>query len=316
MKKILLIKNPELFQGEKNLNKGTNYFEGWYFKNINGKKGISFIPGISINNRERQAFIQIITNSCSYFVKYNINDFKYNHNPFYIKIGDSYFASDKIHIDIKDREQNLIIYGDIKYNNSKNIDTNILNPNIMGIFSYVLFMECNHAIISMKNNINGRININNENIYFNNDIGYIEKDWGSSFPKSYIWCQGNNFYNSNISFMLSIADIPFKLFSFRGIICSLIIGNREYRFATYNRAKLIKFDIRDNIINIVLKKNSYYLYVEGEYSEGYRLIAPIKGNMEKDIIESISSRITITLKRKDRIIYTGTSINCGLEIVK
>ena len=33
MKKLLLIKNPKLFQGEKYINKNKNYFEGWYFKN-------------------------------------------------------------------------------------------------------------------------------------------------------------------------------------------------------------------------------------------------------------------------------------------
>ena len=48
MNNIYLIKNPEVFQGEKYLNKNKNYFEGWYFKNTNAEKGISFIPGINI----------------------------------------------------------------------------------------------------------------------------------------------------------------------------------------------------------------------------------------------------------------------------
>lgn len=41
MNKLLLMKNPELFQGEKYLNNKKNYFEGWYFKNINHERGIS-----------------------------------------------------------------------------------------------------------------------------------------------------------------------------------------------------------------------------------------------------------------------------------
>ena len=39
MKKIFLIKNPELFQGEKYIKTNKNYFEGWYFKNTNKKRG-------------------------------------------------------------------------------------------------------------------------------------------------------------------------------------------------------------------------------------------------------------------------------------
>lgn len=251
MKKLFLIKNPELFQGEKYIKTSDNYFEGWYFKNTNNNNGISFIPGININGKERKAFIQVITMNSSYFVNYNIDDFEFSFTPFYIKIGNNFFSKDSIHIHIKDNAQNLIVLGDIKYSNSKNIGTNFLYPNIMGPFSYIPFMECNHAILNMKARANGLININNNEIRFDDGIGYIEKDWGCSFPKSYIWCQGNEFQDSNASFMISIADIPFKAFHFRGIICDLIIDNNEFRFTTYNNAKLIKYDVDHNSINII-----------------------------------------------------------------
>lgn len=315
MKKLFLIKNHELFQGEKYLRKNHNYFEGWYFKNTDNKNGISFIPGINIEGKVKKAFIQVITTNSSYYVNYDIDDFTFSYEPFYIKIGNSLFSKDKIHIDIKDDTQNLTVYGDIKYSDGINIDTKFLNPNIMGPFSYIPFMECNHAILSMQNRVTGTIDINGNKIIFNDGIGYIEKDWGCSFPKSYIWCQGNDFQNSNTSFMISIADIPFKIFHFKGIICSLIIGNKEYRFATYNNAKLIKYEVDDNSLNITLKKGSYLLNIESKYFDGFKLFAPVKGKMKKDISESISASITVTLKKDDIVIFSDTSINCGLEIV-
>ena len=186
----------------------------------------------------------------------------------------------------------------------------------MGLFSYVPFMECNHAIISMKNKINGEIVINDSVINFNAGIGYIEKDYGCSFPKSYIWCQGNNFKNCDASFMLSIANIPFKLFNFRGIICSLMVDSVEYRFATYNNSKIIKFSTDDNILDIVLKKGDYYLCVKCNYGDGLKLIAPVKGVMKKDIIESITEDIRVTLIKNKKVIFDDVSSNCGLEIVK
>lgn len=315
MKKLYLIKNPELFQGEKYLKKNDSYFEGWYFKNTNGKDGISFIPGISIDKNGKKAFIQIITNNSSFFVNYSINDFKFNINPFYVKIGNNYFSKRSIHIDINDAEQNLMILGDIKYSNTMNISTNFFNPNIMGPFSFVTFMECNHAVLSMKSIADGLITLNDKEIKFNKGTAYIEKDFGYSFPKSYIWCQGNNFKNFNSSFMFSIADIPFMSFHFQGIICSLIIDDIEYRFATYNGAKVVKCDVNDNFLNIVLKKDSYYLNIKSKYGEGLRLAAPVKGKMKKDIFESISESVTVTLKKKGNIIFRDTSTNCGLEIV-
>ena len=310
------MKNPETFQGEKYLNTNKRYFEGWYFKNTNNEYGISFITGINIESQEKKSFIQVITNNKSFFVNYNINDLKYRLNPFYIKIGNNTFSKNGIHIDINDESQNLKINGDIKYTNNKNIKMNFANPNIMGPFSYVPFMECNHAILSMQNKAEGTVNINNKRIDFNNSIGYIEKDWGHSFPKSYIWCQGNNFKKSNASFMMSIADIPFKILNFRGFICVLIIDNKEYKFTTYNNAKIIKYDVGNGSLDITLKRASYYLDVKSKYDKGLKLFAPVKGKMEKDIFESITSEILVTLKRGNDLIFSDISTNCGLEVVK
>ncbi len=316
MNKLFLMKNPELFQGEEYLDTNKNYFEGWYFKNTNNEEGISFIPGINIDNKNKKAFIQVITNDASYFINYDIDDFEFKHNPFCIKIGNNIFEKDFIHIDIRDDSQNLKIGGNIKYSNIKNIKTNIFKPNIMGPFSYIPYMECNHAILSMENNISGYIDINNKKIDFNNNNGYIEKDWGYSFPKSYIWCQGNNFQKSNASFMLSIADIPLKFVDFRGIICALIIGNQEFKFTTYNNTRLIQYDVTSNSLDIILKKANYCLNIKSTYNEGLKLSAPVKGKMEKDIFESICSAITLTLKKDNTIIFSDTSFNCGLEVVK
>lgn len=316
MNKLLLIRNAELFQGEKYLNKKKQYFEGWYFKNTTLQNGIAFIPGINIDDVGAKAFIQVITKNKSYFVNYDIKDFEYAHSPFCVKIADNSFSDRNIIINIDDEAQNLKIHGNIEYSNSKNIHTNAFAPNIMGPFSYIPFMECNHAIISMQNTINGYININNETISFDNHRGYIEKDWGCSFPKSYIWCQGNNFQKRDASFMFSIADIPFKLFSFKGFICVLLIDNKEFKFTTYNNAKLIECMINEDSFSITFKKGLYILNVKSKYSKGLKLAAPVKGSMAKEIFESICASITVTLKKGKEIIFCDTSNMCGLEIVE
>ena len=314
MKKLFLMKKPDLFQGEKNLTKNKDYFEGWYFKNTNKDGGVSFIPGINIENNKPKAFVQVITNNESHFVNYDIEDFTFSHNPFAIKIRNNFFSKDGIHIDIKTDQ--LDIKGDVQYSNNKNINTDSMNPNIMGPFSYVPFMECNHAILSMQSNVNGSIDINNTIMNFDNDMGYIEKDWGTSFPKSYIWCQGNNFKKSNASFMLSVADVPFKMFKFRGVICVLMVGDKEYKFTTYNNARLVTFNIKDDSLDITLKKGEMYINIHAKHENAQKLAAPVKGKMGKDIFESITSAITVTLKQEDSIIFSDTSRNCGMEIVR
>ena len=181
MNRLFLMRNPYVFQGEKYINKNKNYFEGWYFKNTNKEDTICFIPGINLEDGNKKAFIQVITNDSSYFVNYHINDFDFEYSPFNVKIGNNFFSKDIVNIDIRDDIQNLKIYGSLKYSNNKNIKTNFLKPNIMGPFSYIPFMECNHGILSMKNNIEGLININNKIIEFKDGLRIYRKRLGIFF---------------------------------------------------------------------------------------------------------------------------------------
>lgn len=43
---------------------------------------------------------------------------------------------------------------------------------------------------------------------------------------------------------------------------------------------------------------------------------PVKGKMQKDIFETILANIAVILRLKNEIIFSDTSSNCGLEIVK
>ena len=317
MNSFYLLQNPELFQGEKKVSQKTDcYFEGWYFK-ISGSQGnISFIPGIHIDNEKKSAFIQVITDFFSYYIDYPFDKFDFCHNPFSITLENNFFSLDKIEIDIKDI--NIDIHGKLIFNNILNIQKKIFSPNVMGPFSFIPFMECNHAILSMKHNVYGNLLINNTLYNFNNSIGYIEKDWGISFPSSYLWVQANNFNNSNVSFMLSVANIPLSFMSFRGFICILILNDIEYKFATYTGAKIINCNMYNDNFNIKLKNKNYILHIYSNSKTQFNLKAPRCGVMEKDIYESINSEIFLTLynnnKEKD-ILFEGSSINCGIEIV-
>ncbi|MGN1182788.1 MAG: tocopherol cyclase family protein [Faecalibacillus sp.] len=315
MNKILLMKNPELFQGRKQLKSHKQYFEGWYFKNTNFHEGISFIPGVNVDGKKSHAFIQIITSETSYYVKYDISDFSYQDYPFRIKIKKNIFTKKEVIIDIKDKKQKLEISGHIKYKNNLNIHSSFFQPNIMGPFSYLTFMECYHAILSMKNNIDGIIKINGHIIQFQNDKGYIEKDWGYSFPKTYIWCQGNSFLKKEACFMISIAHIPFHHLSFNGLICVFIFNGKEYRYTTYNHSKIIKYQIKNHSLDIVLKRKNEQIHIQANGNEKFMLTAPTNGQMKKKIYESLTAKITVSLIKDNDIIFHDTSQFCGLEIV-
>ncbi len=315
MNKLYCIKNQEEFQGQKYLLKAKDYFEGWYFKIVGNNGSVAIIPGINLNSKKKKAFIQLIINDQSYYIHFDMKDFKVHYRPFQIQIGNNYFSEEKISLQIEDISNDLYLTGEIQFSHQQRIKKNFYYPNIMGPYSYLPFMECNHAIINIKNTTHGSLTVNEEILNFDSGIGYIEKDWGTSFPEKYIWCQGNNFQTQSASFMLAIATVPLFFFKMRGLICILNYQNKEYRFATYNFAKIKKFKANDNEVNITLKKGKYTLTIKCFCNSSQKLVAPVCGKMEKEILESISASMSVTLRKKDQIIFSDTCENCGLEIV-
>lgn len=306
--------NKEHFQG--NIN-NKNYFEGWYFKQVTNdkKKAIAFIVGIS-TSKPRHSFIQIITNKESHYLKFDINDFTYSKEPFFIKIKENYFSKEHVILDINNDE--LALSGLLIFHDLCPLKTNVYRPTIMGPFSYIPNMECNHGILSLDHKVNGTININNNRIEFNDGYGYIEKDYGTSFPKYYTWLQSNCPTNSkDACIFVSIADIPIYKTSFRGLISVLKINNKQYFFTSYYLSKVRQYEKDGQELKILLKNMKYYLEIIATYDNDHYLLAPNQGEMNHVMKESIDAKIKVKLKdKKKHVIFSDTFVAGGFENVK
>lgn len=184
--------------------------------------------------------------------------------------------------------------------------------NIMGPFSAFPFMECHHGVISLHHKINGKLNINNQDIVIEGGNGYIEKDWGTSFPKTYLWIQSNDFSNDKISIMVSIADIPFLGLEFKGCIAIVYYKGIEYRLATYNGVKILKYD--EN--GLIIKRGKYKLKIDVKENNPQELLAPNKGEMSRTIYENISCRARFKFYKDKKKIFDLESNNTSFEYVK
>ncbi len=301
-----------------------SYFEGWYYKFVSkdGTKTIAFIPGISTNKEDSHAFIQVIMNQekadgkhdlFTEYLKIDINDFNYDQNMNLLSIGTSNFGLSKIFI--KYKSENILINGEIELSELTPIKTNILSPSIMGIFAYMPFMECYHSVVSMDHKLKGYIRINDTHIELEGGKGYIEKDYGRSFPSKYIWIQTNHFNEIGTSLMFSYASIPFLGLKFNGLIANLVYKEKEYRFATYNFSKTKILDISKNHLLIELNKGKYQLLIEAWNQEVTSLKSPQSGLMIQTIKEGLSGIVKIVLKYKNNIIMEDIGKHAGVEIM-
>ena len=305
----------------KGFNKKKKYFEGWYFKHQKGNQIVVLIPGINMDAHGRKyAFIQIITNVNSYCVHYSMSECRISRDKLFIKIGENIFSQKGIKINIELKE--ICLKGILRYD----AVTPIRYP-FMGIFQFLPFMECNHEIISMYHKLHGNLILNDKIFAFDQGIGYIEKDWGNSFPKSYLWLQCNDFLNDKCSVVLSVANISYFGLNFRGCICVIHYEGMEYRLATYLGVRIIKCNNKE----ICLRQGKYLLKIQfsgvmqtdSNKEEGkekvnafsHKLLAPNHGEMSRTIQEQHSCQARYELYEGKRLLFDLTSKEASLEIV-
>lgn len=309
--------NPEVFQGKY---KKKNYFEGWYFKIIdnNMKNVFAVIPGISLDkeNKEPHAFIQVLdAHQCKVnYLKYHISSFRFNENKFEIEIADNYFSDKEIQLNIENK--NLSICGKLSFKNIITYPKTLLRPGIMGPFAFVPFMECYHSIVNIHHDVFGQISISGNEMDFSKGYGYIEKDWGRSFPEAWVWLQSNHFDTNDVSLMFSVAKIPWLGRYFVGFISFIRIKDKIYLFSTYTKAKIICLSYCDNYLKVIIEDKCFKMEIDAEHAKGGVLKAPKNGLMEREILESINAVVKVKLIGiKGETVYEGEGTNTGLEIV-
>ncbi len=314
------IKETIRFQG--NLKK-KNYFEGWYYKFVTKdlKHSLALIPGISLNKIDPHVFIQVFISSSlneesqleTRYCRFSIDDFKTKNDPFHLNIANNIFSLETISLDIEESDIDLL--GELEIFDISLISKTLLQPSIMGFFDYLAFLECYHGVVSMSHNISGKIMYNGRKIDFTGGKGYIEKDWGKSFPKEYVWMQSNNFNNHSTSLMFSHAVVPLLGFSFKGLIANLHYNGKEYRFATYNGSKILKKSISNNKVFYQIKRKKYILEIEAVSKKTIALASPVNGVMNNTIKEGLSGEISLKLYFRNNLIYEDFGTNAGLEIM-
>ena len=216
------------------------FFEGWYFKLVDAKRDerIAIIPGIckTTEPADSHAFVQVFDGKSgeSGYSRVATHAFVAARDRFDVTVGTSHFSRERIELAIDDDE--LRLHGQLRLGPGPAWPRTPLRPGIMGHFAWIPFMECYHGLLSFDHSIDGELELNGRRIDFTRGRGYIEKDWGSNFPATWVWCQCNHFERPGVSLSASIALIPNLGRVFPGFIVGLRLGGVLFRFTTYARS--------------------------------------------------------------------------------
>lgn len=273
------------------------FFYGWYFKCQSDTQTLAVIPAIHQGKMGKTCSIQVITDTEIQKISFSSGNFRKSKKNLFI--GKNRFGQKGIRLDIE--EGDLKIKGTLKFG-----QISPLKYNIMGPFACIPFMECRHQVWSMKHSVSGKIIINKKKYIFSDGLGYWEGDEGYSFPSEYVWTQC---LFKEGSLMLAVADIPLFGIHFTGIIGAVLWKGKEYRIATYLGAKAS--EINNKKVKIVQRG----LQLEAQLLEntGYRLQAPVKGDMVRTIHESVACHMHYKFIKSGKMFFDFETKNASFE---
>lgn len=306
---------PELFQGSR---RKRRYFEGWYFKQVSPDgKAWSFIPGVSMDAEgRRKAFVQAIDGSAGTtgWYEFPFEAFRWDRRALDIRVGDSHFSMEGIELDLDGPDGR--VSASLRFGPAARFPSLPWRPGIMGPYSFVPFMECSHGLVSLDHRTDGRVEVKGRVISMDGGRGYIEKDWGSSMPSAWIWCQSNSFPEPGLSFMFSLADIPWMGGRFPGFLCAALLPGQGVRvWASWNGARIDRLEAGDRAISAAIRRRDETLELRMERGRGGLLRAPTSGAMDRRIAESVDAVLSVRLRDSQGPGFEGTARPAGLETV-
>ncbi|MGB4589800.1 MAG: tocopherol cyclase family protein [Clostridiaceae bacterium] len=288
-------------------------FEGWFVKiddQVNDLM-ISVIWGYTTNDSTKHAFIQFtssIDHQTSY-IRYPIEELKWQTDPFVLQIGKNQLSEKGMTLDFE--YEGVNVKGKFEFGELTPIKKSFLRPNIMGWLTYFP-NECNHSITSMHHRVNGNLKIGEAIWAFKQAHGYLEKDWGKSFPKEYVWVHANGWGNS--SFVFSHATVPVLGKFAKGFFLVLQHEGKEYRFSSIEGARMLNFEVSKDAFKAKVKKGKYTITIEAKQNNPVSLASPIKGEMSEHIKESLDGTIEIMMKLKGKEIIRLSSNRASIDV--
>jgi len=324
MARIFRLWNPSGFQGV--IGSRRRYFEGWYFKLVSEDRGdvLAVIPGVACGEGDTEgatAFVQVIDGRTtrSAFVRYPLEEFCFSRKGFEISVGPNRFSLTGVTLQIDHPE--LFLEGRVEIDSPAPYPVRFFSPGVMGPFAFVPFMECYHAVVSMNHRLSGGLRLawraleeTGGPIDLDGGAGYVEKDWGRSFPSSWIWTQSNHFDERRASIMVSVARIPWLGGFFTGFMAILWVEGRFHTFATYTGARLGSIVFTKGQVEIEIIDRRRRLLLRAYRAAHGILLAPVEGRMDRRITESIDATIEVSLRHDGNVVFDGRGEVAGLEV--
>jgi tocopherol cyclase len=305
---------PGMYHG---FNKKPPFFEGWYYKLISAdeKHKVAIIPGV-IHGHDAHGFVQVLegVGGRADYHTFPFDAFHADPGRFALEMGENRFDGSSLSLNIARPEGQIT--ADIQLGQLNPWPVTLLSPGIMGWYAWVPRMECYHGVLSFDHSLQGCLALNGKKMDFSGGRGYIEKDWGQSFPAAWIWFQSNHFDAGSACITASVAIIPWSGRAFRGFIVGFWLDGRLFRFATYTGARIVSLQVFDDHVDWVLQDRRYRLHLIARRVQGGLLRGPTRLDMGQRVMETLNASVGLRLETlQGALLFEGVGAHTGLEVM-
>jgi hypothetical protein len=311
------VTNPDAFHWPA---KQYPFFEGYYYKLYSTRQDrtLAFIPGVFDNGiqADRHAFLQVLDSKGNRYryLRSLVSELVPSGTGFDLRLGTSRFTLNSCSLDVRHAEAEIT--GTVGLTGIIPWPKRALWRGTMGPFGYLPFLEDYHQVCALHARLSGVITLDGEAIDFTDGYGYIEKDWGRSFPRSWIWLQSVFTDAPQSSVFLSLAEVPLGKLVFKGFLACILFQGTPRVFATYTGASCSAS--RDGgLVRIELAslRHRVVLTIDRSRASYIKCLAPTSGQMQPRDDESLDASISVELYRGKDLVTRLSSDRCALEVV-
>ena len=288
---------------------GEKYFEGWFQKVYSTKHKWSFIIiyGYATRNAyEKFGFIQLLLpNENIKIIYFPKSEISCDPNRHIIRMGNNILTTEIIRI----HSSNLYVH--LNLSNNQPIRT---FKNSMGYMYFIPNLPCYHSVLNTSHVVAGEIIYNDDRYSLYNEIGYLEKNWGTSFPETYFWLHAVDPTNVEVSLLFSRAEIKW-------------LGQKFIKHVGFFHVDGKQIDLRDlkNFVfssfmptpeNQILRitSNTISLEISILYRKKVKFKGPAEGQLSRDIHHYTDALIEVSFiqNQKARLFHlVGNVENIG-----
>jgi hypothetical protein len=300
-----------------------SFFEGWYVKLVSADRAVrlAVIPGVflSEDGTLAEAFVQVldgVTGETAYH-RFPLDEFRADEHRFEVRVGANRFSEQGVQVDLPG------LRADVRFGPVTPWPVTVHEPGAMGWYAWVPTMECYHGVVSLDHALAGTVELAGTRTDLAGGRGYLEKDWGTAFPRGYVWIQSNHFPTRGVSLVASTALIPWRRSAFRGDLVGLRIpegatGAGLHRFTSYTRARTESLQVDDAHVRWTLvAPDGHRLHLEaavGGRTTGL-LHAPVRTEMHRRVAETLDGAVAVRLvDAEGRTVLAETGECAGVEV--